>query len=102
MSKISEMEFLVLLLAALMFDAITWIPFLGTMINFFATGFFWFYFWRKGIRLSTVKSLLPGIIEFIPVINMLPLWTAAVVIAYMSERAEEKLGLEKLSKAVKS
>src|SRR3989338_904760 len=88
--KISIAELILLLRAALIFDFITWIPFLGTAVNFFATGIFWLIFWLKGIRLATVKSLAPGILEFIPLLNIIPFWTAMVIIAYIMEEVEAR------------
>lgn len=96
--KISEAEFLLLFLAALAFDAVTWIPFLGTAINFFATGFFSFYFWLKGVKKFGGKIALGGLLGFLP----LPAKTAMMVRVYMGEKAQEKLGLEKVTNVVKA
>lgn len=98
--KISIAELILLLLAALIFDFITWIPFLGTAVNFFATGIFWLIFWLKGIRLATVKALAPGILELIPLLNLIPFWTTMVIVAYIMEEIEARTAiLQKVGQA---
>lgn len=98
--KISIAELILLLLAAIIFDFITWIPFLGTAVNLFATGLFWLIFWLKGIRLATVKALAPGIIELIPLLNLIPFWTTMVIVAYILEEVEARLAIaQKISQA---
>lgn len=98
--KISIAELILLLLAAIIFDFITWIPFLGTAVNFFATGLFWLIFWLKGIRFSSVKSFVPGILEFIPLLNIIPFWTAMVIVAYIMEEVEARTAiLQKVGQA---
>lgn len=90
-SKLSFSEFILLLLTAIALDLITWIPFLGTVINFLATIIFWLIFWLKDIKLTSVKSLLPGFVEMIPVFNIFPTWTLTVIVTYLLEKAQEKI-----------
>lgn len=103
--KISTGEWVLLLLAAVMFDLITWIPFLGTAVNFFAIGIFWLIFFLKGTHLGIIKKILnffvPGFIEFIPLINIFPAWTASIIVAYLIVKAEEKIGEERVEKSLK-
>lgn len=103
--KINNVTFALMLTLAGIVDLIQFaigfldVIFIGTPINWLLIPFIWltFYIWFKIKGVSFVKpkrGLLMGaapLIEMIPLINMLPAWTLAVVLIVGSERAEELL-----------
>lgn len=77
--------------AALFFDGLQilvgWVPIIGQIISpiigFFALITFWFWFKIHGISFSKKKRAATigagAIIELIPILNLLPMWTLAVL-----------------------
>lgn len=81
-----------------LFDLLHFIPFLGNLLASVFTAIIsviaWmtFYFWFKlhGIHFNTAKRALTlgggFLIELIPVLNILPAWTLAVVLIFLTTK----------------
>lgn len=65
---------------------------LSTFVGFFAFGTFYLWFKFKGFKFATVKraGALGGgfILELIPFINALPIWTLSVLLIIMDIKAK--------------
>ncbi|MDQ3089728.1 MAG: hypothetical protein M3Q24_01065 [bacterium] len=101
--KLSQTTSGLMIAVAVFFDAfqliINLIPVLGQIISvvigFFAFLTFYFWFSSKGVKFATPKrgGILGGgfIVEMIPIINMLPAWTLAVVLIILDQKKKELL-----------
>lgn len=67
-------------------------PIAGASISILAGLSFWFYFLWKGHNLWK-GALGTTFVESIPLLNMLPTWTAYVAGAYLKIKGVEKLGV---------
>ncbi len=102
-NRLTKATIALMISTALFFDAIqffvSFIPFLGEVISVclsvcvFLTFFLWFKF--KGIKFNNLKkssSMIIGfLIELIPIIDMLPGWTAAVVLTIITNQPPKAL-----------
>ncbi|MEN9604566.1 MAG: hypothetical protein RJB39_251 [Candidatus Parcubacteria bacterium] len=94
-SRISTLEAFIAIAVALIFDALSLIPFLNILIDVLA----WFVFgiWlitngvppKMGYRITGTASL-SFIIGFIPIVSWLPEITASIIFIILSIKAEEK------------
>jgi hypothetical protein len=101
--KISKKDFALLLFVAIFFDvvlsAIQLIPFVGSVasmvFNVIPLTLFYIFYSQLGISFSNPKKAISfwgaGIIEFIPIVNIIPAWTAEVIFMYVLQRKEEIL-----------
>lgn len=89
---------------ALLFDTlqfiIEFVPVVGQIISMLITGIAWatFLLWFKikGVKFTRVRKLAfatGGILEFLPVGNMLPLWTISVLITVGKKQLEKVAGV---------
>ncbi|MEI7513269.1 MAG: hypothetical protein WCJ74_01460 [bacterium] len=104
-SRISKTDFGLMLATAIFFDvvlaAIQLIPFAGSAaaMSFNTVPLMIFFIWYKlkGINFSNPKRAFSffgtAIIEFIPVINALPTWTAEVIYMYTLENKDKILSV---------
>ena len=86
--KVSTAEAVIMILLSLLFDGIEFVlglllvgEFTNPITNILFSGVFIFWFTMKGIRIPSV--LLGTLLEFVPVINLLPIRTATVIITIM-------------------
>jgi len=98
--KISKKDFVLMLIVAILFDVILaliqLIPFAGSVAAavFNVIPFIGFFIWYKllGLDFKNPKkafTFLGGsFIEFIPAINILPAWTASIVIMYILQKKD--------------
>jgi len=97
-SKISVIYLIILVFVALFFDMVNaflnLIPFIGNalafFVNIFAYATFAFLYIIKGISLFRGRNLLvnsiAGASGLIPLIGLLPAWTASVFLMYFNEK----------------
>lgn len=72
------------------------IPYIGWLMSIFIsmTATAHFYMWTKikGTKNFNKKLLAGSIIEWIPILNILPAWTAMTVAGYFRHKTDELLG----------
>ena len=89
---------------ALLFDVMQFIieliPVVGQIISILITGIAWatFLLWFKikGVKFTKARKFAfaaGGILEFLPVGNMLPLWTVSVAITIGKKQLEKAAGV---------
>lgn len=95
-SKISKTTFYEMLVVALFFDAISLIPIVGTISDVGALLIFYIWYKMCGVSFSNPKRgaslIITAIIEAVPLLDMLPTWTAEVIYMYTLENKEVLLG----------
>jgi hypothetical protein len=90
--KISMPEIILLVMFALLADALNWIPIINIFVSAVSSMSFQLYFFMKGVK-KAKYSLVGNLLEFIPFLSILPAVTAGVVATIISERlSETKLG----------
>jgi hypothetical protein len=96
-TKLDWLTIALLVTIALLFDLLSVVPFLNIITNFIA----WFtlgaLFWFLGIGFNFRKLIAPVIsfvIEFIPLVSLIPSITLAVIITTLVVKSEERLGLK--------
>ncbi len=98
--KISKTTIILMIIVALFFDLIQFILSLmviGFVVNWSISVFAWltFFLWFKikGVSFANPKragSLLGGfLIELIPLVDMLPAWTGAIILVILSLRVKQ-------------
>ncbi len=89
--KISLPEAYFLIAFAIIADLINWIPIINWLVTLITLPGFQFYFAMKGVR--GVYSLAGNLIEFVPVLSVLPAITAGIIATIIIDRLEaNKLG----------
>ncbi len=86
---LDKTTFFLMLGTAILIDCITWIPILGTIINIVATLGFWFWFKINGIKFNKNRATtlaIGSIIEIIPFLQILPAWTATIIVMYFQSK----------------
>jgi hypothetical protein len=86
--KISTVEAILLVLIALLADAINWIPVVNWVVTLITLPAFQLYFILKKVR--GLYALAGNLIEFIPILSILPGVTAGVVGVILLDRATAK------------
>lgn len=87
--KISMAEGVILLVLAIIADLFNWIPLLGTLISFGTLAFFQLYFLMKGVR--GIWSFAGNLMEFFPVVSLLPAATGGVLATLWLDRQPPKV-----------
>lgn len=102
-TKMDKVFFIKALIAAILIDLIYFLVGLTGLGDFVmailvtapATLFFWVWYKMNGISFNNPKRMLTGfgvsLDKFIPFLNMLPAFTAGVLIMYGSIKAEDQL-----------
>lgn len=87
-----------MVVVAIFFDVLQWLLafiFMGWMVSIFAVLTFYLWFRLNGVKFVSPKrigTLFGGFfIEIIPILNVLPAWTAAVTIISLDAKVKEKL-----------
>lgn len=86
---LDKTTFFLMLGTAILLDCITWIPILGTVVNIVATLGFWFWFRIHGIKFNknrVTTFAIGSIIEIIPFLQILPAWTATIIVMYFQSK----------------
>ena len=94
-AKISMVEGFLLVVFALIADAINWIPILNWIVTIVTLPSFQIYFMIKGVK--GYYNLAGNVIELIPLLSWLPAVTAGVVATIIADRiASSKMGTRAL------
>jgi hypothetical protein len=89
--KISSGSAFLLVGTAIFFDVfqtiLNMIPIIGQILSMMVTGVAWgtfkLWFFTKGVKFSQTKTV---IIELVPIVNVIPVWTISVLIAIGKDR----------------
>lgn len=87
--KISMAEGTILVIFAVLADLVNWIPVLNVLVSFGTLGFFQLYFLMKGVR--GIWSFAGNLMEFFPVVSLLPAVTGGVLATLWLDRHPSKL-----------
>jgi|SRR3989344_4168592 len=93
MSKISTMEIVLLVLFAFTADILSFIPIINIVMSLVVTPVLFVYYKIK--RVPTYPTIIAGVIEVVPVLSMLPAFTAGVLAVILID----KFGASKLGSA---
>ncbi len=69
---------------------------LNSIIDVAVTGIYMFWFWSYKVNFKKTRALIffgIAALEFIPVVNVLPLWIIDVVAVIITVRMEDRLGM---------
>lgn len=87
---------------ALVFDGISLIPIVGSIVPVFGSLTFWLWFRMKGVDFNSsrkfVTSLSATLVEVVPVVNVIPAWTLATFLIVQEVRAEDFLKIQAMKK----
>jgi hypothetical protein len=93
-----------MIFTGLFFDLVSLIPFANIIIVPIAHGVFWYWFRGYGIqyfdRKKMKSKIAATIIEFIPVISVIPAWTLIVVITLVQSKLLTGVKVPAVAKAV--
>lgn len=70
--------------------------FVNSLIDIAVTGIYLFWFWAYKVDFKKTRALIffgIAALEFIPVVNVLPLWIIDVVAVIITVRMEDRLGM---------
>jgi hypothetical protein len=94
-SKIGTGTWMVLLGIAIFFDALQIIfavgVIIGTFISLVASGTFWLIFKMNGEKYSKKTMIAGSVIGLIPLVNIIPEWSATIIRLYFNAKAKNTL-----------
>ena len=88
--RLSIIDSIILVTIALFFDLLSIIPFLNIITSAISTFSFQVYFYLKGVK-KAQYSLIGNLVEFIPILSILPAVTLGVVVTIVIDRNREKI-----------